>query len=187
LLAKVEQECRLLWPKLWQLRGDLEEAVLNGRLSTPAEIEAQVLQQAQAFFHQLWRHLTVAERLALYQLAHHQILNPRNLEVTRRLLDRGLVEAQPTAALTSGAFRIFILGAEPPEVFAAWQADAEAGIWQEMRMPLLIVLLLLLGWLAYSYSEAFSAVSLVVTGTLALANNLARAFGLIRGGSSAKD
>lgn len=181
LLYKVGIECQLMWPKLYQLRQELQNAVLNGRVGNEDDIEQMVYVHAESLYSRLWKQCTVHERLAMYQLADGHMLNPQNEEILQRLIRRGIVGLRPEPRLISDAFRRFILGAESRDVYDDWQEDAETGIWQKIRIPLLLVLLMLTGWLAYSGGDVFNTLTAVLASTVLFAGNAFRIFGLVRG------
>ncbi|MGQ0503147.1 MAG: hypothetical protein ACT4P0_11170 [Panacagrimonas sp.] len=183
LLVQVEQECSVLWPRLEYLRRDLRREVCEHRVRSAEQITERVYRESHGLLARMWVLCTVAERLALYQLAQREIPNPRYPDTLAALAHRGLVRNRPAPEIASAALRRFVLEAEAPSVFAEWQEDAAQGAWQSLRGPLVLVILLLVAWLSYSAGQVFAALAAVLTSTLSFAGNIFSAVNLLKGSS----
>jgi hypothetical protein len=187
------RETRLFWPKLLQLRGRLNQALKSGpsgwgkgcETLSERDIEDFILTHADAAFRAAWQSCTRDERLALFQIASGRFPNPLNELVLDHLMRRDLVVLEPAPALKSNAMRRFVLNAEPQWRFDEWSRVAAEGPWQSLRMPLFIVLMLVIAWIAYSAGETFQAMSAVLVGVLGFVGQVLRAVGYVRGSPSA--
>lgn len=183
LLDQVEDECSVLWPRLERLRRNLRADVDAGRVTMAEQIAERVFRHSRGLLSRMWLLATVAERLALYQLAKGEIPNPRYPDTLSALAVRGLVRYKPAPQIASKALERFVLEAEAPSVFAEWQDDAAQGVWQSLRGPLVLIILLLVAWLSYSAGQVFAALAAVLTSTLSFAGNIFSAANLLKGSS----
>ena len=185
LYERVDEECTILWPKLEALRRSMYRDVESGRITHCDQIVERVHTAAHPLLRRMWQLSTVAERLALYQLATRKIPNPGNEETLRTLMRRGLLRYRPGPVLVSRALERFTLEAEAPSVFAEWQLDASDGIWQSLRGPLLLILLLLFAALSYSSGHTLAALAAGLTTSLAVLGSLLNAMNLLRNNGAA--
>lgn len=180
----VERETRIFWPELLPLRQRLLARLkinAHHEVATREDLLDEIEEQAGALFRARWLQCTREERLAMYQLAARRLVNASNERVVAQLLRRGILCAEPEPRLRSRAFANFVLTAEPPQNFENWVDEASQGTWQTIRMPLLIMLLLVIAWIAYSADELFQALSAVLASTIVFVGRLLQAGGMLRG------
>jgi len=180
-------ECSLFEGHLYPLGNHLLELLASTKRFTAGDIENHVLAHARPRMQRAWVNCSVHERLALYHLARNHCLNPQNAAVIEQLLRKRLITLRPDPQLASEALRRFILGAETRQLFERWSQDAQTGIWQTLRVPLFVVLMLLVAWMAYSAGDVFKAASAVLAGTLGFLGQAVRAMSFVRGGSGGDD
>lgn len=180
LYERIDEECTILWPKLEALRRSMYRDVESGRITHRDQVVERVYTEVHPLLRRMWQLSTVAERLALYQLARRKIPNPGNEETLRTLVRRGLLRYRPGPVLVSRALERFTLEAEAPSVFAEWQLDASDGTWNSLRGPLVLMLLLLLAALSYSSGHTLTALSAGLTTVLAALGSLLNAMKLVR-------
>jgi hypothetical protein len=185
----IDQEARPLWPTLRTIAAQLEARLdADSKLvRTERDIVEYFTLHAETHFRRAWESCTQDERLALYQLARDRLVNADNTRVIEHLVRRGLAVIEPYARLTSRSLREFVLHAESPQTFERWQAEAAAGIWQSIRMPLMIILLLILTWVAYSSGDMLQIVVALVGSAVTFLGAIFRAVSVIRTGSSVAD
>ena len=136
--------------------------------------------RAEATYRLEWELSSREDKLALFQLSKGCFVNPANQRVLSHLMRRGLIELGPHPRIASEAFREFVSAAELPGKFEDWEREASEGIWQSLRLPLFIVVMLLAAWIAYSSGEVFQALAALLASTLGFTANLLRAVGYVR-------
>ena len=131
-----------------------------------------------------WELCTKAERLLLIQLASGYSPNPLNLEPLEHLIRRGYIYQDNGWHLVNNSFKHFILSAENDSVVATWLGEAMESNWQYVRIPLFTIVLVAVGVLAYSASEAVESLMAILTGVLSITPLLLRSFNLFKGGGN---
>ncbi len=180
----IRREARLLWPALKPI-ADRLRAHVDGAAPLP-DSEREIVEYfslcGEAHYRAAWEACTRNERLALYQLARGRLVNVENLDTIEHLRRRGLIVVEPYARLASSSFADFVQHAELPGTFERWEAEASEGLWQSIRMPLMIVLLLVLVWIAFSSGEALNIVVALFGTALTFLGTLFRAISFVRSG-----
>jgi len=132
-----------------------------------------------------WELCTKAERLLMIQLANGYSPNPCNLEPLEHLIRRGYIFQDNGWHLINHSFKRFILSAESDAVVSSWLDAAMESNWQYVRIPLFTLVLVAIGVLAYSASEAVESLMAILTGVLSITPLLLRSFSLFKGPSNA--
>lgn len=133
-----------------------------------------------------WAYCSIAERLALHQMARGLVPNPLNRRVLDDLLLRRLAILAPEPQIASSTFRRFVLNAETADQYAQWGAQKGAGAWATIRVPFFITLMLLVAWFVYSFGELFTTVNAVMGATLGVLATVGQASKYVSGGSPDK-
>lgn len=172
------------------LKAALDAALVRAADAPPPlrdlrDLEQLVMPYVEANFRCEWLHCTIAERIALHQLARGMLPNPLNRTVLDDLLSRRLAVLAPEPRIICAAFRSFVLRAEPASRYVQWTRRFEVGIWSRVRMPFYLLLLLLVGTFAYSFSDAFSTLNAVLAGALGMIATFGRVTSLVRGAKDA--
>jgi hypothetical protein len=76
--------------------------------------------------------------------------------------------------------------AETSRDFAEWQRAASQSVWRSVRTPLLIVLVLVVGWLVWTAGDYVQAFSAVLVAAIALLGQLGQVMNLVRGAGQGK-
>lgn len=152
---------------------------------TPAQVVEFFGIASVAHYRYRWELCTTQERLLLIQLAHNNTPNPRNTLPIRHLLRRGYLYHQEGWRLANDSFRNFVLHAENPVVVQSWIGDANESLWKYVKIPIFILLLSLLGLLAYTAAEAFHSFLGIAAAILGLIPVLLRNISLIRNQANA--
>lgn len=150
------------------------------------DFEQLAMPHVEAQFRCEWSHCTIAERVALHQLARGLLPNPLNRAVLDDLLARRLVVLAPEPQIVCATFRSFVLRAEPAARYLRWTRGFEAGAWTRVRMPFYVLLMLLVAWFSYSFSDAFTTLNAVLAGTLGMIATFGRVTSLVRGARDAE-
>jgi hypothetical protein len=114
----------------------------------------------EAQYETMWKSLRQEEQLLLHQLAKGHFANPENQSVIERLLHLGFLKLKPWPRISDSGFAHYARTAETEQKFAAWQKEASKNLWNRIRAPLLIVVLViaaLMMWLAGSTMQILSA------------------------------
>jgi hypothetical protein len=137
-----------------------------------------ILLSAGALFRYRWESCSTAERLALYHLALHKRINPFNTELLEQLALKCLIIVERgRIRIVNNSFAYFVRHAEDPQTFKDLVETADAGPWQDYRLP--VTLLILVGLVAIALTSGNSlyviAASLLgLLGTLGTLTNSAR-------------
>jgi hypothetical protein len=141
---------------------------------------------AEMHYHRAWKLCTRGERLLLHQLATGRFANPANHQVTERLMRAGLVALDPWPRLTDAGFGRFVRTAETRHDFTEWQREASQGAWKSVKTPLLIVLLIVVGWLIWTAGDYVQAFSAILVAAVALLGQAGQVVNLVRGSVTQK-
>jgi hypothetical protein len=134
-------------------------------------------------FHAMWAPLSRPEKLLLYQLALHRIVNPRNAATVELLLEKkGLIRIDPFPKIQSVALEQLIRGAETSAQFEELQSTATKGTWKTVGPPLFIVLMVVIAWLSWSAGGTMKAVSAILLATVAFLGQMSQLIAMVRSG-----
>ncbi len=130
--------------------------------------EALVIQQAaccRIFFDAVWAACSEEDKWLLMSLAQYGVINYKNIDGIHRLIKNDLVIVQDGRLhLLSPGFRYYILtrADETAEVDIR-KKYLSGGRWQQVRMPLLVMFLLIGIFLFITQEEAFKKVGAILT------------------------
>jgi hypothetical protein len=123
----------------------------------------RVSERAAHYYRSIWVNTTAAERLALFQLAADNWINPGNRNALRHLVRKGLIQVDSEAGVPVGgyellneSFRQFVLSAVDPAEIAQWEEARQGSRWSSFRLALLTMLGLVSIWLWYVYQQYFN-------------------------------
>ncbi len=114
-------------------RHDLDE------LSDEALID-QVREGADGYYRAIWAILRPEERLVVAQLAAGAVVNPKSERAIRHLLARRLLVRDPELRLINESFGRFVRETAPTQDIRAWEREGSASAWQQLRIPIFLVL-----------------------------------------------
>ncbi|GAB3028856.1 hypothetical protein [Bowmanella dokdonensis] len=174
----IESECRDL-PQLAQLLPPLTEAQPQTEAIWLRDDERTnltltwILLHADALYRFKWETCSNREKLALYHLAMDQNLNPLNQELMEKLVFSGMaMPDQQRLRITNQSLVRFILTAETEETLALLESQGAAGIWQDYKLPIGAIVLLLVVGLAATSGQSLLMIAGAVTGLLTTLGNL---------------
>jgi hypothetical protein len=134
-----------------------------------------VLDAAEPYYRSLWDLCSEEEKLVLIQLAETGFVNPKKVELVRRLARRRLVKLDPSFRLINESFREFVLTAESPDRVTAWEHAHPAESWSRIGVPLYALAATLVGLLVVTQETLLVQLAAVATasaGSLAAIRNL---------------
>lgn len=137
--------------------------------------------QAEAHYHRVWKLCTRDERLLLHQLSTGRYANPANQPVIERLIRAGLVTLDPWPRPSDSGFARYVRTAETKQDFTEWQRAASSSAWRSVKTPLLIVLLLVVGWLIWTAGDYVQTFSAILVAAVALLGQFGQVVNLVRG------
>lgn len=128
------------------------------------EIVGFVLDAAEPFYRSTWELCSREERLVLIQLAQEGLVNPRRVELVRRLARRGLVLFDPRLRLMNESFQRFVRTVEAPERIAEWERTTEGMSWSRLGTPLYALAAVIIAILLFTEQAMFTSVLAIATG-----------------------
>ena len=158
---ELDQEATVSWldlelealPELGVLRELLVKEVVG---STRRNALDRIVERAYGNYMALWDACTSEEKLILVQIAFENVVNPKEVAIVRRLMQRGLLVRDPTLRIMNQSFARFIVQVQKPEDVRAWEQPATGVSWATSRWALLGVLLLALLFLWATQRELFN-------------------------------
>jgi len=138
-------------PRWWRILRDFKRRRLTGA-SRCTELEQGRL---------VWSTCSVAERVALYQLAHDGWVNPRNRAALDQLQLRGLIKEIPFQFEDDG-LRQFVSDGVSAHDRKAWEMNDSASIWDGIRMMIIVICIGLLAALLFFNQQ--STLGYILTG-----------------------
>ena len=174
----LREECR--WTP--RLRGIRRAIVADRRWTAlPAPVlVAHIADLADAHYRVLWAQLTDEERLVLYHLAVRGIINPRNAELARRLMRRGLLRRTPALRVMNESFRLFVSRVEDRATIRVWERAAGASAWVWLRNGVLACVVVAAVVLFVTQPESYARWVALLTALTTVGGGVAQLFGLFR-------
>ena len=123
---------------------------------------------AGALYRQKWQQCTKDEKLMLYQVANGDSVNPMNVEVLEHLVRRGYLFRDQGWHLVNLSFKRFILSAENEADMAEWQEEAKDSIWQMLKIPIMIVVLVLVALILLGTGEGLESILGILSAMLGI-------------------
>lgn len=164
LLKTVERECA----GHGRLQG-IGEALLERPDFPEYDTERlirHIRELADGYYASLWNSLSKEEQALLAHLAQGSLVNPKSGRALSRLMARRLIVRDPYFRLMGRSFERFVVSTAKPEEIAAWERTGAISLWRQIRIPLLISLTFLTGFLLYTQRQALPT---VMAGLTALA------------------
>ncbi|MFQ5709351.1 MAG: cache domain-containing protein [bacterium] len=192
-LASARDESLKLWPKSRRKHILNLCQVLYEECSPTAELQAigrellckgnlvlfnadqlidLVLEEAYAYYRQIWLSLSREEKLALIYLAQDGFANLTNRRVMLNLLNSKLVVQQPEFRIMNQSFRKFVLDEQDSDQVVTWARSVSTSYWSKLKMPLAIgfaaVVLFLFSTQPTAFRSTLTIISAVAGGIPAL-------------------
>lgn len=128
----------------------------------------------------IWRELKQADQLYLHQLAHDQMVNPTNEEGIERLTAARLIKFDPWPKIADPKLQQYAGTQGWEEEFQKAQQEASHSVWNSIRTPLLVVVLIVVGILLYVSSTTMQIVTTVFAGLASLLTYVSQAQNFLR-------
>jgi hypothetical protein len=163
--ARLETECGWSAPML-EIRQKLLDHHKDLLEHRPSEVVQFVLDAAAPYYQSLWNLCSQQEKLVLIHLAHSGLVNPKNVDLVRRLAHRRLVRVDPSFQLICESFREFVRTAEPPERVSAWERAHPSEAWSRIGVPLYALAAILVAILFATQQTLVTTLISVATGSV---------------------
>ncbi|MGY0625495.1 MAG: hypothetical protein ACW7DS_07320 [Paraglaciecola chathamensis] len=129
-----------------------------------------------------WELCSNAEKLALYNLAKGQYINPKNSEMIEHLALAGLIKVERRhITFINHSFAHFVRHAESPQAMSRLISDGEAGTWKNYRLPLGLLLLLIIGGVAMTSGQSLYIIAASLAGVIGTIASLTSSANMLRG------
>lgn len=127
------------------------------------ELQDEILERARSHYAALWQSCSPQEKLLIFELAQHGLINGKDRRTVRRLIARGLVRREGNLKLVSETFRLHVLSEGRHENVAALEAELSSR-WNEIRLPLFIVFITVAMLVFGTQKDLKEVTTAVVTG-----------------------
>lgn len=148
------------------------------------EIVGFMLDAAEPYYRAMWELCSREERLVLIQLAQEGLVNPRRVELVRRLARRGLVRFDPRLRLMNESFQRFVRTVEAPDRIAEWERTAEGMSWSRLGTPLYALAAVVIAILLFTEQAMFTSVLAIATGAAGTLGSLRSLYAAARPSNS---
>lgn len=128
------------------------------------EVVGFVLDAAEPYYRSVWELCSREEQLVLIQLAQEGLVNPKRVEIVKRLARRRLVSVDPRFCLMNESFRRFVRAVESREHIAAWERAPANSAWARLGTPLYALAAVIIAILLFTEQEMFTSIIAVATG-----------------------
>jgi len=124
----------------------------------PYRLVRCIRELADGFYRTLWSSFSDKEKLLLTQVAKGYLVNPVNRQALNRLLALRLILRRARFELVNHSFAEFVLSAARPTDVAEWEQSGVTSTWSLIRIPVLISLVGVAAFIAYTQRDALPAV-----------------------------
>lgn len=150
-----------------------------GEFKTRRTVVDQILDEAEEAYKELWNRCTTDMQLVLMQLVEEGFANPKQTEVVRKLLRKGLLRRDPILRPMNHSFAVFIETlAEPEELRRQEKAYSRLRL-TGLRGLLLTALILVLAFLSLTQQDTVSVWVGYLTAAAASAAGILRLMDLV--------
>lgn len=146
-----------------------------------ARVQDEVRERADSHYARLWAGCLPDEKLMLYHLAVHGLLNGRNRRAARRLFARGLIVRSPQIRIWNETFRQYVVDAGRRDEISQLADEEQLPMWERMRVRFAIVLVAVLVLLVATQRELFTTTTAVITTFAAALPALIQLVGVLSG------
>ena len=136
-------------------RVHLAELDFTGARHFEDSLVTQARNLADGYYRVIWLYCSSDERLALYQLAKDDWLNPMNQIAISHLLQKQLIHREGAYRLMNVSFRRFVLETVTARELALWQKQQNLSLWPALRMALGLALFLVALFVSYFWRDIF--------------------------------
>ncbi len=140
-----------------------------------------ILLKAGALFRHKWETCSSAEKLALYYLARRKRLNSANAQLLEQMSLQGLIRVDHGGVrIVNNTLAYFARHAEDATTLKDLVEAGEEGTWQEFRVPVTLVILALLGGVAFTSGSSMYMIIASLLGLLGTIGSLTSSARMIK-------
>jgi hypothetical protein len=143
-------------------------------------IFSRVQDRCTAYYYALWETCSKEEKLTLVHLSTHRLISSRNPSL-RRLLRSGLVSREPFLRPMNETFSRFVAAQATEFNLKAWKGEEEGSIWEDLKVPFAIILLVAGGFLFVSQRDLYNSTLAFVSAFAAAMPALFKVLGMFPG------
>ena len=188
--------------RIWRGQGPRSAPIFDPDLRFPDEklqelcetsttrraVVDRILEKAQPFYDSEWQQCSEEEKLLLTQLAEEGFANPKQHEIVRRLMNRGLIRRDPVLRPMNDSFALFIESHARPEDIRHQETVHRGMRWSLVRSVLIGALLLILVFLSVTQRDVVEVwIAYLATAAAGAGGVLKLSSLLSRGGSQKLD
>jgi hypothetical protein len=162
-------------------RRNAERRQFDAFRLTPEQTLDEIADRAAAWYAWLWSRCTADEKLVLADIAQDGFVNYRKRHTVRRLLGRGLIAKDPSFRVMSETFRRFVRSPSARADVRAIEGAAAPSAWDELRIPLFLLLVGAGLFFVSTQRELFNATVAALTALTGAIPVLVRAVGMVGG------
>jgi hypothetical protein len=141
-----------------------------------------ILLHGDALYRFKWENCSSSEKLALYNLAKCHRLNPSNTEMIEHLAINGMIKVKNDyLEIINKSFSHFVLHAESQDTLQKLVLEGEAGIWKSYRLPLGLLILLIIGAIAFTSGKSMFIIMASLAGVLGTIGSLTSSANMLKG------
>jgi hypothetical protein len=176
--ALLYDECR--WTT--RLRGIRAAIAADPRWTalSPESLLQHIGDLADAHYRTVWYLLTDEERLVLYHLAVRGFVNPKNQDLARRLMRRGLIRRAPALRVMNESFGRFVQRVEDRATIRAWERAAGASSWTWVRNGVLAMVVIVAVLLFVTRPDTYTRWVALLTAVTTLGGGMTQLLGLFQ-------
>jgi hypothetical protein len=128
-------------------------------------------------FPEIWKNLTSYEKIVLHDLAEDSLLNQKNTEIIRNLIDKGLIIPYPEPKLFSTEFKRFVQqNLKSDEIKKIEKKLGIKGRWHNARYLILLIIVPLIALILISQGLSIEKIFGIFAGGIAAVTGLLRLF-----------
>jgi hypothetical protein len=128
------------------------------------EVVGFVLDAAEPYYRSVWALCSHEERLVLIQLAQEGLVNPKQIEIVKRLARRRLVNVDPRFCIMNDSFRCFVRTVESHDYVSDLERAPANSAWARLGTPLYALAAVVIAILLFTAQDMFTSIIAVVTG-----------------------
>jgi hypothetical protein len=139
----------------------------------------EIGERAGGYYAGLWASCSLDEKILLFQLARHGLLNGKDRRLVRRLMARRFVRRAPQLEIFSETFRRYILAAARREDLKHVAATRRPSRWKDLRGALAVLVIAFVLMLFATQQDLFKTANGLVTGLAAAVPLITKLLGLL--------
>jgi len=160
-------ECTNLLPEE-EATESINTNIENGHLEIAERKVIELLKIHRRYYKEIWNQCSEKEKYLLFDFAHDGLLNYNNTIEIYNLIDKGILVVNRQTddiSICSRGFRAYIILQKGSPELVLMQKSYEANsTWQSFRLPFMILLLAIAGFIFFTQEATFQKIAALVTG-----------------------